>query len=54
MNKLLLKLIAGLAAIGTAGAALAGPAMEATTKQPLNIPAIIMFAIFVGLTLGIT
>ena len=48
------KLIAAVAAFGAAGAALAGPAMEATQKQPLNIPAIVMFALFVGMTLGIT
>ena len=54
MQKNLIKFAAGLTALGLAGAALAGPAMEATQKQPLNIPAIVMFAIFVGLTLAIT
>lgn len=35
-------------------AAMAGPAVEATTKQPLNLHAIGMFFVFVLLTLGIT
>ena len=35
-------------------AAVAGPAIEAGTKQPLNLHAIVMFVVFVGLTLGIT
>jgi cation/acetate symporter len=34
--------------------AIAGPAVEATEKQGLNLHAIVMFVIFVGLTLGIT
>ena len=54
MNQTLIKLGSGLAAMGLAGAALAGPAVEAAQKQPLNVPAIIMFAIFVAMTLGIT
>ena len=54
MQKNMIKLAAGLLASGASVAALAGPAMEATQKQPLNIPAIVMFAIFVGLTLAIT
>ncbi len=35
-------------------AAFAGPAIEATAKQPLNVHAIVMFLVFVGLTLVIT
>ena len=54
MQKNMMKLVSGLMALGATGAVLAGPAMEATQKQPLNIPAIVMFAIFVGLTLAIT
>jgi cation/acetate symporter len=34
--------------------AIAGPAIEATEKQGLNLHAIVMFIIFVGMTLGIT
>ena len=34
--------------------ALAGPAIEATEKQGLNLHAILMFVVFVGMTLGIT
>ena len=54
MQKNIMKLVSGLGALAATGAVLAGPAMEATQKQPLNIPAIVMFAIFVGLTLAIT
>ncbi len=54
MKKIFLKLAAGLASCAVASAALAGGAVEITQKQPLNVPAIIMFAIFVGMTLGIT
>ncbi len=35
-------------------AAWAGPAMEATEKQGLNVTAILMFVVFVAMTLGIT
>jgi cation/acetate symporter len=34
--------------------AIAGPAIEATEKQGINLHAIVMFIIFVGMTLGIT
>jgi len=54
MQKNLMKLIAGLSALGITGAAMAGPVMETTQKQPLNVTAIVMFAIFVGMTLAIT
>ena len=54
MQKTFLKLAAGLLALGATGAAIAAGAVEITQKQPLNVPAIVMFAIFVGLTLGIT
>jgi cation/acetate symporter len=54
MQNNIMKLVSGLAALAASGSVLAGPAMEATQKQPLNIPAIVMFAIFVGLTLAIT
>ena len=54
MQKNIMKLVSGLGALAATGSVLAGPAMEATQKQPLNIPAIVMFAIFVGLTLAIT
>ena len=46
--------VTGLLALACAGSALAAPAVEITQKQPLNIPAIVMFALFVALTLGIT
>jgi cation/acetate symporter len=36
------------------GCALAGPAVDQTQQQPLNIPAIVMFLVFVAATLGIT
>ena len=42
-----------LATLSTAALS-AGPAMDSAEKQPLNMSAIIMFLIFVGLTLGIT
>ncbi len=32
----------------------AGPAMDATQKQPLNVHAIVMFLVFVAFTMGIT
>ena len=46
--------ITGLFALACVGSALAAPAVEITQKQPLNIPAIVMFGLFVALTLGIT
>ena len=48
------RLAAALALAAAPLAALAGPAVEATTKQPLNLHAIGMFFVFVLLTLGIT
>ena len=54
MQKTFLKLAAGLLALGATGAGIAAGAVEITQKQPLNIPAIVMFAVFVGMTLGIT
>ncbi|MEY8690040.1 MAG: cation acetate symporter, partial [Leptothrix sp. (in: b-proteobacteria)] len=48
------RLFAGLSGLLLALGAHAGPAMEAAEKQPLNIPAIVMFLIFVGITMGIT
>jgi len=46
----------GASALGllASASAFAGPAMEATEKQPLNMHAIIMFLVFVALTMGIT
>ena len=54
IQKTLVKLATGLLALGATGAAMAAGAVEITRKQPLNVPAIVMFAIFFGLTLGIT
>ena len=48
------RLAAALALAAAPLAVLAGPAVEATTKQPLNLHAIGMFFVFVLLTLGIT
>ncbi len=49
------------ARMGFAGVALSGaasawakPAIEAAEKQPLNLHAIVMFLVFVGITLGVT
>jgi cation/acetate symporter len=47
-------LYVALALAGLSGIALAGPAVEAAQKQPLNLHAIIMFLVFVAATLGIT
>ena len=46
----------GASALGllASASAFAGPAMEAAEKQPLNMHAIIMFLVFVALTMGIT
>lgn len=45
MQKALLELVSGWVALALNGAVLtAGPAVEITQKQPLNIPAIVMFA----------
>ncbi len=46
----------GASALGllASASAFAGPAMEAAEKQPLNMHAIVMFLIFVALTMGIT
>jgi cation/acetate symporter len=43
-----------LAALLAPTLAIAGPAIEATEKQGINLHAIVMFVIFVGMTLGIT
>ncbi|HKA72871.1 MAG TPA: cation acetate symporter, partial [Xanthobacteraceae bacterium] len=45
---------AGFAIVAGATAAEAAGAIEGGGRQPLNIPAIVMFFIFVGATLGIT
>ena len=45
--------LAASAALASA-ASWAGPAMEATEKQPLNLHAIVMFLVFVAGTMGIT
>jgi cation/acetate symporter len=47
-------LFLALVAAGLSGLALAGPAVEAAQKQPLNLHAIVMFFVFVVATLGIT
>jgi len=53
--KLNTRLGAGLLALSVSPLALAaGPAMDATEKQPLNLHAIGMFFVFVLMTLGIT
>ena len=46
----------GASALGllASASAFAGPAMDAAEKQPLNMHAIVMFLIFVALTMGIT
>ncbi|MDB5844390.1 MAG: sodium solute transporter superfamily [Polaromonas sp.] len=54
IRKTLVKLAASLLALGANGVSMAAGAVEITQKQPLNIAAIVMFAIFVGMTLGIT
>ena len=48
------RLSSALALLAIAGLAYAAPAVEATTKQATNWHAIIMFVIFVALTMGIT
>jgi cation/acetate symporter len=50
------RLTLGTAALGllTSISAYAGPAVEAAEKQPLNITAILMFLVFVAMTMGIT
>jgi cation/acetate symporter len=48
------RLGAGLAALALQASAWAGPAVEATEKQPLNLHAIVMFLVFVAGTMGIT
>jgi len=55
MNRLTLRLIASLGLLGLATSALAGPALEgAIEKQATNWHAIIMFCVFVAMTMGIT
>ncbi len=46
--------VASLALIALPSLAWAGPAMDATEKQPVNVYAIGMFLVFVALTMGIT
>ena len=53
--KFLSRLGAGLLALSVSPLVLAaGPAMDSTEKQPLNLHAIGMFFVFVLMTLGIT
>ncbi len=55
MNRLTLRLIASLGLLGLATSVLAGPALEgAIEKQATNWHAIIMFCVFVAMTMGIT
>ena len=54
MMRALNKCLGALAALTLAPAAFAGPAIEAAQKQPLNLHAIVMFVIFVALTMVIT
>jgi len=54
MNRFYTKLMSALLALAPQALLAAGPAMESAEKQSLNIPAIIMFLIFVAMTLGIT
>ena len=54
-SQLLSRFGVGLLSLAVAAPVLAaGPAMEATEKQSLNLHAIAMFFVFVLLTLGIT
>ena len=54
-SKLVSRLGAGLLSLAVSAPVLAaGPAMDATQKQPLNLHAIAMFFVFVLMTLGIT
>ncbi len=46
--------VASLALLALPSLAWAGPAMDATEKQPVNVYAIAMFLVFVALTMGIT
>ncbi|MBK8964455.1 MAG: cation acetate symporter [Candidatus Competibacteraceae bacterium] len=54
MNRRLLQITAGALALGWMGLALAAPDVGQAQKQALNIHAIVMFFIFVMMTLGIT
>ena len=55
MNRLLTQFIASLGLLGLSATALAGPALEGTIeKQATNWHAIIMFCVFVAMTMGIT
>ena len=54
MNRQILAWASALIAVVWTGCALAGPAVAETEQQPLNIPAIVMFLVFVAATLGIT
>ncbi|MBR0567875.1 cation acetate symporter [Azoarcus sp. L1K30] len=51
---LISRLAVSFAMFAASAVAVAGPAVEATTKQPLNLHAIAMFFVFVLMTLGIT
>jgi len=55
MSRLLTQFIASLGLLGLSASALAGPALEgAIEKQATNWHAIIMFCVFVAMTMGIT
>lgn len=55
MNKILLKLLAGIGLTGFAGLALAaGADLGQAEKQPLNVVAVVMFVVFVIFTMFIT
>ena len=55
MSALLSRIAATVvAALASSAALAAGPALDSAEKQSLNVPAIAMFIIFVGMTLGIT
>jgi cation/acetate symporter len=54
MNRAMLKFAAAALAVGWMGLAMAAPDVGQVQKQPLNVHAIVMFFIFVMMTLGIT
>ncbi|MDS4058126.1 MAG: cation acetate symporter, partial [Candidatus Contendobacter sp.] len=54
MNRGMLKFAAAALAVGWMGLAMAAPDVGAAQKQALNVHAIVMFFIFVLMTLGIT
>jgi hypothetical protein len=53
-GQMIARILSAFAFLGLAGLAHAAPAVEATTKQATNWHAIIMFLIFVSMTLFIT